>query len=399
MEKTPDQWIKKLEALTLESREIPMWGSPPDFPWEGFSTSLESALGMENLTMSPKSADWKEESTFLEGMGSNPIVIGIDCLPLTGHVHFIMPLEEISKLSSWVLSPGDPKQGFSDPDLQKGFCQFLALQALASMDELQVYPNLSPKIIEAALPETTSYVIDLSMKYKRKTLLGRLILSPTFKKSFKTHYQTAPVASHKLYADIDAHLHLEAGYTELSQDEWTNTNVGDFVILDRCGYHPDTKKGIMQLSYLNTPLFQVKLKDEHLKILDYALCVEEKNMADEEIEGLPGPAEEEEMGLSEEVKEEVLTEEVEEETLEAPEVAEPEEMVSPKNIPLTLTVEVTRLKMSLEKLMELKPGNVIDLPVSPEQGVDLTVNGKRVGRGQLLQVGDVLGVKLTELGS
>ena len=122
-------------------------------------------------------------------------------------------------------------------------------------------------------------------------------------------------------------------------------------------------------------------------------------MADEEIEGLPGPAEEEEMGLSEEVEEEVLTEEIEEEILETPEVAGIEEMVSPKNIPLTLTVEVTRLKMSLEKLMKLKPGNVIDLPVSPEQGVDLTVNGKRVGRGQLIQIGDVLGVKLTELGS
>ncbi len=398
MEKTPDQWITKLGLLTLESREIPMWGSPPDFPWEEFSTSLGSALGVKDFTLSPKTADWKDKSTFLEGIDSNPIVIGIDCLPLTGHVHFIMPFEAVSKLSSWILNPDNPKPWFSDPDLQKGFCQFLTIQALASMDELQIYPELSPKIIEAPLPDTTSYVIDLSIKYKRKTLLGRLILSHVFQKSFKRHYQTAPILPNKLLSSIDAHLHLEAGYTELFQNEWTNTNVGDFVILDRCGYHPDTKKGIMQLTYLNTPLFQVKLKDDHLKILDYALYVEDKNMADKEIEKLPGSTEEK-PGISKEIEEKVLTEAIEEESIEVPECAQPEELISPQNIPLTLTVEIARLKMSLDKLMKLKPGNVIDLLVAPEQGVHLTIDGKKVARGQLLRIGDVLGVKLTELGS
>ena len=402
MEKTPDQWIKKLETITLEAKEIPMWGSPPEFPWDEFSKSLESSINLEKFSISPKNADWQEESTFLEGMGSNPIIIGIDCQPLTGPIHFIIPLEEVSKLSSWVLSPERSKQGFEDANLQKGFCQFLALEALSVIDDLQIYPDLAPKITSKPLPNAPCYVVQIAIKYKRKTLLGKLILSPSFQQSFKTHFQNQPIDSEKLFEDIDAKLHLETGYTELSQSDWDGVKVGDFIILDSCRYHPNTKKGIMQLSYLNTPLFQVKLKDEQIKILDYAVYIEDRHMADDEIEELPTPSEEEQMGLAEEEKEESIEEEDElpEELLEElPEIQKPDELVAPKNIPLTITVEVTRIKMSLKTLKELKPGNVIDLPVSPEQGVSLTISGKSVARGQLLQIGDILGVKLTEIGS
>jgi len=47
---------------------------------------------------------------------------------------------------------------------------------------------------------------------------------------------------------------------------------------------------------------------------------------------------------------------------------------------------------------ELSPGNVIELGVQPEQGVSLVIDGKVVGRGELLQVGDILGVKILETG-
>ena len=71
--------------------------------------------------------------------------------------------------------------------------------------------------------------------------------------------------------------------------------------------------------------------------------------------------------------------------------------ISPEEIPLSITVEVGRLKMSLQTLMDLKPGNLIELDVLPESGIDLVVNGSRVAKGELLQVGDNLGIRILEL--
>lgn len=68
------------------------------------------------------------------------------------------------------------------------------------------------------------------------------------------------------------------------------------------------------------------------------------------------------------------------------------------DIPLNIIVEVGRLQMPIKTLMELKPGNLLDFSVHPELGVDLVVNGCRIGKGELVQIGEVLGIRVLELG-
>ena len=75
-----------------------------------------------------------------------------------------------------------------------------------------------------------------------------------------------------------------------------------------------------------------------------------------------------------------------------------EEMISPKKVPIHLSVEVAHLKMNLDKLLKLKPGNTLELNVKPEQGVSLVANGKCMAKGNLVQIGDVIGVKITKIG-
>ena len=48
--------------------------------------------------------------------------------------------------------------------------------------------------------------------------------------------------------------------------------------------------------------------------------------------------------------------------------------------------------------MDLKPGNLSELNVHPESGIDLIVNGSRIAKGELLQIGETLGVRITEMG-
>jgi flagellar motor switch protein FliN len=99
-----------------------------------------------------------------------------------------------------------------------------------------------------------------------------------------------------------------------------------------------------------------------------------------------------------EAKEETPAEEnatpSQEEPIVAPE--ESKEITSPENIPLSISVEVGSFQMSIKKLMELAPGNLLELGVRPENGVDLVFNGKCIARGELLRIGDTLGVRILE---
>ncbi|MFT4554043.1 MAG: flagellar motor switch protein FliN/FliY [Chlamydiales bacterium] len=72
--------------------------------------------------------------------------------------------------------------------------------------------------------------------------------------------------------------------------------------------------------------------------------------------------------------------------------------VAPKDIPMTISVEAGRLEMSAEKLIALRPGNMLEIPTLPEMGVALVVNGKQVGKGELIRVGETLGVRIVAMG-
>lgn len=71
---------------------------------------------------------------------------------------------------------------------------------------------------------------------------------------------------------------------------------------------------------------------------------------------------------------------------------------TPENIKLPVIVEVGRIQMTVDTLLKLEPGNLLDLNIQPEAGVDLVVNGNRVGKGELIQVGEMVGVRVLEIG-
>lgn len=68
------------------------------------------------------------------------------------------------------------------------------------------------------------------------------------------------------------------------------------------------------------------------------------------------------------------------------------------DIPMTLTIEVGRVVLSADKLLNLQPGNLLDLKVALENGVIISVNGKKIGRGELMRIGDNIGVRILDLG-
>ena len=67
--------------------------------------------------------------------------------------------------------------------------------------------------------------------------------------------------------------------------------------------------------------------------------------------------------------------------------------LAPDQIPLLLRVEIAQVEIPIGQLMELEAGNMIELNKRPTNNVNLTINGNIVGKGELIQIGDILGVR------
>ena len=67
------------------------------------------------------------------------------------------------------------------------------------------------------------------------------------------------------------------------------------------------------------------------------------------------------------------------------------------DLPVKLVFELGRVDLSLREIRQLAPGAVVALARPLEESVDVVANGRRIGRGNLIQVGDSLGVRLARL--
>ncbi|WP_421446446.1 type III secretion system cytoplasmic ring protein SctQ, partial [Agrobacterium tumefaciens] len=66
-------------------------------------------------------------------------------------------------------------------------------------------------------------------------------------------------------------------------------------------------------------------------------------------------------------------------------------------VPIELVCEIARVQMPLGELRALGVGTVLPAGPSTADVVDLRVNGQRVGRGELVRLGDGVGVRITQL--
>lgn len=67
------------------------------------------------------------------------------------------------------------------------------------------------------------------------------------------------------------------------------------------------------------------------------------------------------------------------------------------DVPLSVTVELGRTRMSVRQLLSLSSGSVIELGKLAGEPLDVLVNGKTVARGEAVMVNEKFGVRLTEI--
>lgn len=67
------------------------------------------------------------------------------------------------------------------------------------------------------------------------------------------------------------------------------------------------------------------------------------------------------------------------------------------DIMVGLSVELGRAQMKVRDIMALSSGTVLQLDKKVDEHVDLYVNGKLIGRGEVVVVDESLGIKITEV--
>ena len=68
-----------------------------------------------------------------------------------------------------------------------------------------------------------------------------------------------------------------------------------------------------------------------------------------------------------------------------------------KNIPVTISVEVGRTSLQIKELMRLTQGSVGELDRLAGEPLDLLVNDTLVAQGEIVQVNDRYGMRLTQI--
>ncbi len=67
------------------------------------------------------------------------------------------------------------------------------------------------------------------------------------------------------------------------------------------------------------------------------------------------------------------------------------------DIPVQLTVELGRTKISIKNLLQLSQGSVVELNAMAGDPLDILVNGTLVAQGEAVMVDDRLGIRLTDV--
>lgn len=75
----------------------------------------------------------------------------------------------------------------------------------------------------------------------------------------------------------------------------------------------------------------------------------------------------------------------------------PPEKIDIRAIPHAVIVQLTQLNMTIDELSALGPGNIIDLNITPDDPIALVVDNKMLALGDLVVIGDHIGVRIRKI--
>ena len=77
--------------------------------------------------------------------------------------------------------------------------------------------------------------------------------------------------------------------------------------------------------------------------------------------------------------------------------AAPDAIESFRDIPVQISVQLDRKRVKVADVLEFKVDSVIELSRSAGENVDLLMDGRAVGNGEIVVIEDTMGLRITDL--
>lgn len=425
----PLDWIPEIEASIVALDEKPQFRVPSPLNWELVEKELQTLLGRTDLKLSHTLKGWETSRQLFKGLSNHLFSLAIEFSPLKVPAYFVTDEYNLKELMTLLFKSPEAGTFFYESPYVEGFYNYFAVEVLRILEKQPFSTPLTPRLgrqpenVQKVIGEESCFIIELCLTLGGKNFWGRVLLAEAFRSDWKAYFAhlRPPTLTAEMREKINVELALEVAHSRLKLEEWQKVKKGDFILLDRCSYDPLEHRGAVVLTLKQKPVFRGRFKEGGIKITNYPVYEEagdameeepyNKNFGrkneDEDLYGDLGENEDSEFEEEEdddiftglEPRKENIKQEAEPPVVAqyTPPSAEEGTSITPAELPVHLTVEVGRIHMTVGALMNLAPGNLLELNVSPEQGVDLVVNGKKVGRGELIRMGDVLGVRILSL--
>lgn len=465
-EQVPYSWIKQAAPELLEMDDIPLFGKAPQFPWDAFSDYLAKTFEIDSIKVEPGEFKWRAEEELKSDLGDHLVPQHFSIASFEGELCFLLSEQDLTFIMASLLTKekaGELEE--IDEDFEKGFYRFLGIECINGLSQIEFDKTLTPHLLnKTEMPEGPALSLDVSITLFDHTFIGRLILSPKFRQSWKEHYANRKLttrASRNLLENLTVNIALEIGIVHLEKEDYRALAPGDLILPDIYMLNEEGTSGNVLMKIDGKPAYLAKLADGALEITetspqeevratmsekkqpeekqekdlveDFEIDLEEEEEQEEDDEeeeddedfdigdfdldeedededefdlDLEKEEKEKKPEKGEEEKKEKSTEEdkekeekPKEEKISAGPVIKAEDLVSPDSATISVSIEIGRLQIPMNKLLDLKQGNMLDLDVKPEDGVDLIVNGHCIGKGEILKVGNTLGIRILDMGS
>jgi len=377
--RTMSEWLEAASPALLALEERPQFGAL-EFPWKELERVLGIRFQKKEFNLVHQEKGWlifEDLPQILKE--TTPLAIYVSGIKTP--LFWFMSKEDVFALITPFFAGKAASSYFLEKPLYEGLCHFFALEVLSEIGHLPFAQHLSfhlgdlPAHFQEILNKEGLFEIDVLATNADFKIHGSLLIPASFRSAWKKTCAPLPTLfSKELTEKVEVDIALEIGHVSLSVEDFKEIKKGDFIFLDHCSYNPEEKEGWVALSLAGESIFRGRLKQEEIKLLEYPRLAKSGDEMEENFELV----EEDIVGEKEEIAKEG-----------------PSSFIA--KLPIQLVVEVARLKMTLDDVAKLSPGALLELPIAVEEGVDLVINGKKVGKGELMKMGEMMGVRITQL--
>ena len=387
------------------------------FPFDKLSKLLEEQFGTEvEMTILEKTWQTDEQIQKITAEGQ---VRSFGCLAfgLTDPLFLLFPKETRKPLLCSLLQIDDKGKSGIQEEFLLAFEAFFFSSLLAQVEACTGWKGMSPQLKEEPLPkEKGFFTMKGSARFGHYSFTFFLLLSPSFLDGLATLSQKQEKSAWISALPLIP-LSLEAARIHAPLRLIKQLKPGDLILVDFPFFIPGSERARVIMTYRGIPLFRAKVKNGVVKLLEMDRSLQafqpilsthttqrdNAMTSAKNISSSTSPQEEATQSLpDEEPIEELETEgkDIPQTSLQQTVKSKSEvKQLNINDLPLIVVVQLKELSMTLEQLSSLQAGNLLDLDIHPEQTtVQLVIQGHAIAEGDLVAIGDKLGVRIRSIG-